>query len=171
MLERQIEKPLTLKERKLLQAYIETGSKTEAARQAGYKNLNDAWVVLARPHVNFAFQRIMEEKGLSDGKLLDMVVDGCKATRVISANVIMTGTKPGTLEPVAPAAGEALANGKTFDFIEVPDHDARFKWGRLAFELSGRLKKAVGEDGSGGITIQGNVNFIQAMIQRAQEVQ
>lgn len=158
MLEKTSTKKLSLKERKFLKHFIECGNKSEAARRAGYKHVNSAWNVLDREDVQMALEQMMDEKGLADGNLLNVIADGVKANKSISCNVIAKdgeGMKP--------------ANEMTKDFVDVPDHDARHKFTRLALELRGRLTKQRDGDGT-TFNVQGNVNFIQAMIARAQEI-
>lgn len=161
----QIKRKLTLKEKKYIKAYMETGNKSEAARVAGYKDIHSAWDILQKPQVQAAIEHMMDKKGLSDGDLLDVMAEGVKANKVISANVYI---KQDPTNPESPAIDMKPADGVTKDFIEVPDWDARHKFVKLGLELRRRLDRIV-DPSLGNVTINGNVNFVQAMIQRAKE--
>ena len=105
---------LTVKQRKFLKLYFQTGNGTKSAMEAydttdpvtagsiAYENLKK----LQSP-----VKALMEAKGLGLGRLMEVLDDGLKADRVISA--IKTDKK---------------ATGATADFIEVPDHSVRHKY-------------------------------------------
>lgn len=163
-----IEKPdsvkLTLKERKFIKAYIETGNKSKAAQMAGYKNIMSAWDVLENPRVQAAIEMMMDKKGLSDGELLDGIAEGTKANKVISANIYYKNPQ----DPNAPVEDMKESDGVTKDFIEVPDWGNRHKFLETALELRRRLDKIV-DPSQGQLVVNGNVTFVQAMIQRSKE--
>ncbi|RLI55086.1 MAG: hypothetical protein DRP09_11030 [Candidatus Thorarchaeota archaeon] len=132
-------KGLTLKQSKFLKKYFETGNGTEAAlyaydtddigsaAQIAYENL-----IKLDSHV----KTLMEKKGLSLGRLVDVLDDGLEANRVISA--VNTGKQ---------------ASGATSDFIEVPDHAVRHKFLETAGKWLGVQKEA-------DVNIQVNVKQI-----------
>lgn len=165
MIPSHIRNKLTLKQRKFIKFYLESGNKSDAARKAGYKTLMSAWDTLSKPIVQEVIEMIMDRKGLSDGDLLDTMAEGVKANKVISANIYI---KQDPNNPESPAVDMKPADGVTKDFIEVPDWDARHKFVKLGLELRRRLDRIV-DPSLGNLTINGNVNFVQAMIQRAKE--
>lgn len=165
LLPQKISRKLTLKERRFIKFYLKTGNKSEAARLAGYKNVMSAWEVLDKPIIQQAIENIMDERGLSDGKLIDVMAEGVQANKVISANIYI---KQDPTNPESPAVDMKPADGATKDFIEVPDWDARHKFVKLGLELRRRLDRII-DPSLGSLTINGNVNFVQAMIQRAKE--
>ncbi len=79
------EKKLTLKQRKWLEVYLETGNATEAARQAyncktdgaagviGYENLRK---------LKISISEMMDRMGLSDARLMKILEDGLTACKV-----------------------------------------------------------------------------------------
>lgn len=70
---------------------------------------------------------LMEAKGITDDRLLDVLDTGLDAKKTVSARVI---TKKGDL---------AEADSQTDDFIDVPDFDVRHKYLKTALELKGHL--------------------------------
>lgn len=164
-----IEKPdlrkLTLKEKKYIKHYLEHGNKSQAAIHAGYKDVHSAWDILQKPQVQAAIEYMMDQKGLSDGALLDTLAEGVKANKVISANVYLK-TDPNN--PNAPVEEMKNADGVTKDFIEVPDHAVRHKYLVTAMQLRRMIDKWT-DPSQGQIVVNGNVNFVQAMIQRSKE--
>jgi len=69
---------------------------------------------------------MMEMKGLTLGRIIDVVNDGTDANKVISAMVV---NKKGD--------GMKQANSMTKDFIEVPDHPTRLKAAEIAAKWLG----------------------------------
>jgi hypothetical protein len=101
---------LTLKQRRFIKFYLKSGNGTEAALKA--YDTTDRVTAAAIASQNLRKLRepvkmLMEAKGLSLGRLLEVLDDGLRADRVISA---VKGKE---------------ATGATNDFIEVPDHKAR----------------------------------------------
>lgn len=109
---------MTLKQKKLAQAYLKTGNKTQAAILAGYSPRSahvTGFRVLekVKPELN----RLMDRAGLSEHRLLDPIREGLKA------NAIYQG-----IETVA------------------PDHANRLKSSELAWKLRGHLRPTPDED-------------------------
>ena len=132
------EPKLTLKQKKFIKLYLESGNATkacqeayqcsyESARRMGSENLSKLGVTL---------KELMEAKGLSLGRLMDVLDDGLKANRVISA--INT---------------DKQASGATADFIDVPDHAVRHRYLETA-------SKWLGLDQNSQPTNQVNVQFV-----------
>jgi hypothetical protein len=114
---------LTVKQRKWIDKYIELGNATEAAMQVyDCKDRDSARAIGAENLSKLIIAELMEEKGLTDIKLINKLNEGLDATRVISA---VKGTS---------------ANGGTTDFIDVPDFMSRHKYLETAFKLKKRLE-------------------------------
>lgn len=103
----------TQKQRKAIKAMIESGGTAtiaEVMRKAGYsENTIHTPSGLTRSE---AWKQFAELAGLSwePQKLIDWIWEGAQATRTISA---ISGNE---------------ANGKTVDFVDVPDYDVRHKY-------------------------------------------
>lgn len=122
------EQELTLKQRKWIKVYLETGNATEAAMQSydcqdresaaqiGWENLR-----------KLDYEDFLEEAGITDKLLQDKIMDGLDATKPISA-LIIANTETGVL--------------KTKDNegqIEVADYAIRHKYLETALKLKKRL--------------------------------
>ncbi len=136
--DKQTEKPLTIREQKVVRNLISGMTKKDALLSAGYAEstaTKKAEEIVGKSRIKKAIQKILEEQGMTDEKLAEVAVRGLDATKVISAMVI------------APS-GEGMkeANGITKDFIEVPDHDARHKFLVTGLKLKGHLKDKMAVD-------------------------
>ena len=129
---------MTLKQRKLLKAYLKTGNKTQAAIDAGYspktaRSSGAQTLQKIAPGLN----RLMDRAGLSEKRLLDPIRDGLKA------HVIFQG-----------------------DETDAPDHSSRLKSSELAWKLRGHLRPQP-EDGAGAtINVNLLVVGLQAIAER-----
>jgi len=117
---------LTIKQRRWVKFYLKTGNGTEAALKA--YDTTDRVTAAAIGSENLRklkdpVRNLMEAQGLSLGRLLEVLDDGLKADRVISAV----------------KGGEAT--GATNDFIEVPDHKTRHAYLQTAGKWLGVDKK------------------------------
>lgn len=118
-------KGLTLKQRKWIEAYIETGNATEAALIAyDCKDREVAGSIGSENLQKLALEEVMEEAGLSDSHLLKKLYKGLEANKVISANITY---------------GDA--DEQTNDFIEVPDHTNRRGYLDMAFKLKDKYPR------------------------------
>jgi hypothetical protein len=137
-------KKLSIKQRKFLDKYLETGNMAEAAEYAGSKgknshNLHAAGRVLW-DSLGLTISELMEEKGLSDEKLMRTLEDGLNATKVISCNVVALDKE-----------GMKDADSMTKDFVDVDDFPTRHKYLETALKLKGHLKDK--KDDQAGVTI------------------
>lgn len=118
---------LTLKQRKWLQAYLETGNATEAAWQVyDCKDRDSASAIGSENLRKLSFSEILEAGGVTDAELIRVGREGLNATKVISANITY---------------GEA--DGKTTDFIEVEDFPTRHSYLKTLSELKGHKVEKV----------------------------
>jgi len=108
------EPKLTLKQKRFLKLYLETGNGTKSA--LAVYNCKDYTTAQSIASENLSklknpIKAYMEANGLDLGRLMGVLDDGLKANRVISA--IKTDKE---------------ATGATADFIDVPDHAVRHKY-------------------------------------------
>lgn len=122
------EADLTLKERKFLKYYLESGNISRSAIRAGWKWRGDGFAALAKPHVRAAFQRLLENNGLTDAYLSEVLLGGMKATRLHNANVVIKKNDEGKMEVQ-----------DTNDFIEIDDWATRHKFLETALKLKDKL--------------------------------
>ena len=111
------DRELTLKQRKFIRYYIESGNATQSALQAyrckdevtaasiGYENLRKLQIL--RP-----IRILMDKAGLCEGKLVKVLAEGLEATRILSY----------------------------LNKVEVPDHSTRHRFLLTALELLGYIK-------------------------------
>mgnify|MGYP001612575881 CR=1 FL=1 len=109
---------MTLKQKKLAKAYLETGSVTKAGVAAGYSPATAAYsasraLKAVKPELN----RMMDRMGLSEEKLLDPIRNGLVARSVF--------------------------RGKE---TKAPDHSNRLKSTELAWKLRGHLRATPEDD-------------------------
>ena len=120
--------PLTIKQRKWIKEYIETGNATEAAmRVYDCKDRDSARALGSENVAKLSIPDLMEEMGLSDVALMNIGVEGMQANKQISG-IIIGDSKD--------------ANSKTSSFVEVPDYPTRHKY----WETMLKLKKRLGPD-------------------------
>jgi hypothetical protein len=109
---------ITVKQRKWLAAYIETGNATEAARQAGYSGNDETLYSIGHQNMKKltrSIHEMLDRMGLSDAALIKKLQEGLNAT------VVETGK----------------FEGKITDERSYPDYAARFKYLEMAFRLRG----------------------------------
>ena len=125
MAEQTPEQQLTIKQRKWLDKYLETGSATAAALYAydikddnretaasiGYENLR-----------KLDYTEFLEAAGITDDLLQKKILEGLDADRTVSA--VNTGKN---------------ATASSSDFVDVPDFMARHKYLETALKLKKRL--------------------------------
>lgn len=108
--------------------YVSMGMPTaQAAKKAGYKSPYTS----AAANVDScreAFTQAFIEKGYSIPDIVDDILKGKEANKVISANIVLTKSDD-------PSVKAQLAHAKTMDFIDVPDWNARHKFIDTAIKL------------------------------------
>jgi hypothetical protein len=86
--------------------------------------------------VQTAFQKILDDAGITDEKLGQTISEGLDAYKVISANIIRNGKSKIADEQ----DGMKDADENTKDFVEVPDFMAgRFRLQRYSFHRTSRI--------------------------------
>jgi hypothetical protein len=132
----------SIRERKLIKGIIEGKSGIQAMKDAGYAD-STAWkkgsqkLAQLKPNI----QELMEKKGLTDDYLIDGLMEGTKATKVISATIVAKN-------------GEGMkdADSMSKDFIDVEDYLTRHKYIETGFKLKGHLRDKI--DLAGDVTIE-----------------
>lgn len=128
---------LTLKERRLLKWIAKGLTVPEAARKAGYAEAtiqgNDVNETLEKPRVRTAFQKILEDEGISDPLIAKTIREGLEANKVISATIIKNAKSPVADDQ----DGMKDADESSKDFVEVPDWMARHKFVETSTALKG----------------------------------
>ena len=127
---------LTTPQRKFVKHVAAGMNGKDAAIAAGYspKSAKSTASELLHQNLNVqaALWRLMNQKGLTDDRLLDTLDEGLQANKTISALVIL---KPGD-----PSVTERAADAKSTDFIEIPDHATRHKFLETGLKLRGHLQ-------------------------------
>lgn len=79
--------------------------------------------------IRVELESAFEQAGLTDKAIVEHALEGLKATKAISCNVIAQN-------------GEGMkdANSMTKDFVDVPDWQARHKYFETILKLTGKLK-------------------------------
>ena len=123
--------PKTLKEKKFLKIYAETGNATEAAAQVyDVKDRDSANALGSETLAKLSIVDILDKAGVTDEKIAQTVLDGMEANKPISA-----------------VAGKD-ASEASVDFIDVPDWTNRLKATELASKMKGHMKEKVEHSGS-----------------------
>lgn len=116
---------MTMKQRKWLQTYIETGNATQAAKAAGYNAKSDHafWQIgyenLRKLEVSV--REIMDKKGITDARLMDDLDKGLNAERTEFAKF----------------------KGQITDKENVIDYQTRHKYIETVLKLKGLLRDTI----------------------------
>lgn len=135
-------RPLNIRERKFVKSIIEGKSAAQAMRDAGYsERMAKSCASEKLVKTSETIQQLMEKKGLTDDYLLQGLLEGTKATKVISATVIAKN-------------GEGMkdADSMSKDFIDVDDFPTRHKYIETGLKLKGHLRDKL--DISGDIVVE-----------------
>lgn len=131
--------PKTLKERKFLKVYAETGNATEAASQSyNVIDRDSARSLGTQILAKLSIVDILDKAGVTDDKIASTIRGGMKAKRTISSS--------------NPSRD---ADQNTNDFIDVPDWTNRLKATELASKIKGHLKERIEHSGSIAMPIYG----------------
>lgn len=131
------EKKLTLKQRKWLALYIETGNATDSAFKVyDCKDRESAANVGWENVRKLDMSQYMEETGLSTDFLNTKLKEGLDSMKVVSARIIMKKNAPTS---IAQEGDLPEANSRTDDFVEVEDYAVRHKYLETALKLNGKL--------------------------------
>jgi hypothetical protein len=129
------EKPLSVRERKVVINLVSGMSKKDSLVTAGYSEstaTKKAHEIVGKGRVIQAIHDVMAEKGLTLDTILPVLKEGLSATKVISAMVIARGPEEGE-----PGEEMAPANSITKDFVEVVDYKERRETVALSLKLLG----------------------------------
>lgn len=124
----------------LTKPYIKSGfNQAKVARQRGVSRATINEQVHRKPTID-RLQKFLDSRKL-DKRLIVVAEEGLAANRVISAAVVVHQNKPGSTEQETPEVMEKLADEKTVDFIDVPDHNARYKFWNGLMQAKGKIKQ------------------------------
>ncbi len=125
------QKKLTVKQRKWMKEYIETGNATEAAiRVYSCKNRNVANAIGSQNLAKLSIHELMEESGLTDVALLRLLTMGL--------------TKPSTkILKKQLTYKEGQKEVQEIEYEDVPDYNTRVKYLDIAMRLKGLLSSTV----------------------------
>jgi len=112
-------KPKTLKEKKFVKAYLKTGNGTQAAMQSyDVKNRKIAGVIAAQNLAKLSIGDIMDRQGLTDDKLVGVIINGLEATKPV---LKLKGKKSKPKE------------------VQIPDHAVRHKYLETSLKLKDKF--------------------------------
>lgn len=114
--------PKTIKEKKFVKEYLATGNATEAAARVYDVSSRESANALGNENlVKLSFPELMDQMGITDEKLNQVLAEGLEANRTISA-----------------IAGHE-ANGGTVDFVDVPDFQTRHRYLETGLKLKDKF--------------------------------
>lgn len=124
--------PPTPMQRKFVEGLAKNMRQGDAARAAGYKFPDEEAKRLKKsPKLREHIRRALDRAGATDAKTFKTLADALDATKVISA-VVIQGKGSNAVEPTD-------ADGKSTDFIDVPDWTNRLRASHDIHELKGYL--------------------------------
>jgi phage terminase small subunit len=127
-----VEEKLTLKQRKFLSYYLQSGNATQSAIKAGYKCSASGQENLEKPLIREAFQRLLDKHKLTDKRIAEKLNQLLNCKRIQSCQVFIKEEN-----------GKMVANENSNDFIEVDDNPVQLKALELLVKLKERFSPAV----------------------------
>ncbi len=149
---------LTVKQRKFVKFYLESGNASQAALQAGYKQTMSGRENLLKPTIKNAFQQLLDRAGLTDGYLADNVFKLTKAQKIQSCDIL-----------VKKENGKIVVNENSNDFIEVNDNNVQLGATKLALQIKERLNGHNKEEDKILGTVK-HEHFFTGVLQKAMEL-
>ena len=147
---------LTIKQRKFIKLYLETGNASASALKAGYKHGESGRENLRKLTDNGLFDQLLDDFDLGDGAITQALSEGLKATKPISCNVYIENDD-GKMEMKD-------ADGLSKDFIEVEDYSTRHKYLETLLKLRQKIRKpAEHEEAKQGDLTLNFINLINAV--------
>lgn len=130
--------PETIKEKKFIKEYLDTGNATEAAaRVYDVSSRESAHAIGSENLRKLTFPELMDQMGITDEKLNQVLAEGLEANRTISA---IAGTE---------------ANGGTVDFVDVPDFQTRHRYLETGLKLKDKFPSTkVEQSGELGVNLR-----------------
>lgn len=124
MKELDLARKLTIKQRKFVKYYLETGNASRSALRAGYKHRESGYENVSKPLISRLFQELLEESGITAKEIAKVLKEGLNSTKVLGyLNNKVNGT-------------EKVSD----EFVETPDYSVRHKYLVLAMEALGYIK-------------------------------
>lgn len=116
---------LTLKERKFIKYYLETGNISQSAIKAGYKHREQGFETLSNLINKGLFDCYLEQLGIDDKIIAQTILAGLKAMKIQSCNIML---KKGE-------NGKYVINENSNDFIEIEDYATRHRYLETVLKL------------------------------------
>lgn len=127
---------LTLKQRKFIKFYLQSGNVSKSALKAGYSLGVSGFENLQKPTVLEAIQKLQEKEGITDEYLIRELKQLLEAKKLHVCNIYIKDKK-----------GNLQVNRNSKGFIEVDDNQTQFKALELLLKLKGKLKDHVRHSG------------------------
>lgn len=136
---------LTVKQRKFIKYYLESGNVSQSALKAGYAFRQTGGDTLSKAVVQEAFQMLLDKQGITDEKLNQVLGEGLDSTKVVGyLHQYKKKGKKGKVEKIQP--DEIISS----EFIDVPDMPTRHKYLETAYKVKGKVKDKVELSGADG---------------------
>jgi phage terminase small subunit len=136
---------LTVKQRKFLKYYLESGNVSQSALKAGYAFRQSGGDTLSKAVIQEAFEMLLDKQGLTDKKLSKVLTEGLESNKVVGyLHQYKKKGKNGKVEKIQP--DEIISS----EFIDVPDMPTRHKYLDTAYKLKGQFKDKVELSAPGG---------------------
>jgi len=111
------ESELTLKQRKFIKHYLETGNASRSAKLAGYKSYHSGYETLKNPQVTMVFRELLDNNDLTHQRVADKINKLLDAKKIQTCDVYVKQDRNGKWK----------VNRNSNDFIEVDDNQAQQK--------------------------------------------
>jgi len=110
---------LSIKQRRFVKCYLQSGNASAAALKAGYKNRQRGFELVSKLVNSGLFREFLEQNGLNDNELIKVLKEGLQATKVVGyLNNKTNGTQKVSDE-----------------FVEIPDYNCRHRYLETALKL------------------------------------
>jgi len=123
---------LSIRQRRFIKFYLESGNASAAALKAGYKDRQRGYELVLKLVNLGLFQELLEQNGLTDDALVKVLHEGLQATKVVGyLNQKIDGTQKVSDE-----------------FVEIPDYHCRHRYLETALKLKNKFldKKDIKEE-------------------------
>lgn len=153
---------LSLKQRKFIKYYLETGNASEAALKAGYAFRESGYENLSKPLVQKAYQLLLDKQGFSDSRINKVLDEGLNAEKIIGyLHQYKQKGKKGKVEKIQP--DEIISS----EFLNSPDHPTRHKFLETLLKLKDKLNNKEEIEVSGEIK---HKHFLEEVIKKSKDI-
>jgi hypothetical protein len=116
---------LTLKQRKFIKHYLETGNVSQSALRAGYKHREQGFETLSNLISRGFFDHYLEQLGIDDKLIAQTLLQGLKAMKIQSCNIIVKKDEN----------DQYVASENSNDFLEIEDYATRHRYLETVLKL------------------------------------